>query len=161
MQSVKLNPADLLKALQPVLKKRLKVIIMWAKEGRLSVADAKYHAVVAEIPCAGDWRGPAEIEAQHFKKILMILHDKETVSLLKESRHITISSGSFSIDLKRLDPNGKGRTKQQPLPHKGKVKHQPGPSIKRAEYGDTWKFSARVPLPAKAYNDRPKDWDKE
>jgi hypothetical protein len=36
------------------------------------------------------------------------------------------------------------------LPHKGKIEHPPEPVGKRAEFHDTWGFSARVPMPESA-----------
>ena len=161
MQAVALNTNEFLQALQPVFRKRMKALIMWTEKGAFCVADAKYHAVTAEIPCTGSWKDPAEVDAQQFKKVLMTLPKADLVLLIKEDQHIVVKSGTFSIQLKRLDGGGKNKTKRKPLPHKGKVEHPPEPREKRAEYSDLWGFSARVPLPAAAYKKRPKDWDRE
>jgi hypothetical protein len=160
-QAVSLKPDELLKALESVLRKKYKVLRIWTEKGKFCAADAKYHSVTAEIACTGKWKDSAEIDAGQFKKVLMTLVQAETILLLKEDQHISIESGTFSGQIKRLDPGGNKKIKRQPLRHKGKVDHPPGPVGKRAEFSDPWGFSARVPLPAEAYEKRPKDWDVE
>ncbi len=160
MQVVALKPSDLSTALQSIVgknkrsyKKRFSVI-MGAKGEKFAVADAQYHATTAEMPCTGDWKGTAEINGPQFRNIMKTFINNELALISKEDDSIIIKSGSSTITLKRLDPLDKKKTKRKPLPHKGKVEHPPDPTTKKAEYNDTWKFSARVPLPADAYKKR-------
>ena len=160
MQTVTINPKELSDVLRLILRrKKYLVVLMGAKGGKLAVTDARYRATGATIPCQGGWRGTAEIEGVQFRKILNTYPDGGTITISREQEHIILKSGGSIVTLRRLDPFDKGKMKPQPLPHKGKVVHKPDPVTKRAEYKDTWKFSARVPLPKEAYKDRPYDWD--
>jgi len=164
MQVIALKPNELCLALQSIVKKSRKKrfsVIMAAKGGKFAMADAQYHATTAEMSCTGDWKGTAEVSGPQFRDVMTTLSDKELVLISKDEKFIVIKGGSSTFTLKRLDPLDMKKTKRKPLPHKGKVEHKPDPTTKRAEYGDTWKFSARVPLPKEAYKNRPKDWDKE
>lgn len=163
MQTITINPSELSKVLKTILRRRKSlVVVMTATDDRFSVADARYRATTAAIPCQGEWWGTVEIEGVQFRKILDTYSGRDTITISREEAHIIIKSGGSTVSLNRLDPFDKGKIKRQPLPHKGKVVHKPDPINKRAEYKDTWKFSARVPLPKEAYKNRPpEDWDKE
>ncbi len=162
MQVVAVNPSELFKSLQPIVRKKSRlVLVMAAKGGRLVVADAKYRAVAAEMPCTGDWKGTAEINGSQLMRLIETFTEHELILISKEEEFVVIKGGTATLNLKRFDPLDKQKTKRQPLPHKGKVKHAPAPTKKRAEYNDTWPFSARIPLSKEAYKDRPDDWDKE
>jgi hypothetical protein len=157
MQDVTIDSNDALKNLQSILYKkrgRSRIIIMSAKSGCFGMADAKYHAVVSKMLCIGKWAGAAEVDGSQFMKVLEILKDRDVIRVSKEDYFVVIKAGTTVINLKRLDPPGAKKTKKKPLPHKGKVEHPPAPKTKRAEFSDTWCFSARVPLPASAYEDR-------
>lgn len=151
MQSISLNVRELFEATQSVIGRRRKrkalPVILAAKAGRFGIADAKYRATTAEIHCIGRWIGTAEVDGVQFRKILNTITDKESINILKNSSYIVIKGDTFTINLKRLDPLNKNKTKRAPLPHKGKVEHQPDPTTKRVEYYDMWDFSARVPMP--------------
>lgn len=162
MQVVAIKPGELLKALQPIVRRKSRLLlVMAAKGGRLGVADAKHHATVAEMPCTGDWKGTAEIDGAQLVRVLKGIAEHELVLISKEEMFVVLKGGSSTFNFKRYDPMDKRKTKKQPLPHKGKVEHKPDPTTKRAEYQDTWSFSARVPLPKEAYKNRSDDWDKD
>lgn len=154
---IQLNPKEVLKNLQSIFykkSKRSRIIIMAAKGGRFGMVDARHHAVISEMPCMGEWTGTAEVDGFQFVKVLDSLKDKSVMLISKEDYFVVIKAGPTIINLKRVDPPGAKKTKKKPLPHKGKVEHPPVPSVKRAEFDDTWKFSARVPLPESAYKNR-------
>lgn len=162
MQVVALKPSELLQSLQPIVRRKSKlVLVIAAKGGCFGVADAKHHATVAEMPCTGDWKGTAEIDGAQLVRILKGIVQNDLILISKEEKFVVIKGGNSTFNLKRFDPLDKRKTKKQPLPHKGKVEHKPAPTTKRAEYQDTWSFSARVPLPKGAYKNRPDDWDKD
>lgn len=160
---ITINPAEICEALKLILRRRKSLIIlMGAKGGKFVVADARYQATAAAISCEGTWKGTVEVEGVQFRKILDTYPVGSMVTIAKEEKHIVIKSGGSTVSLKRADPFDKDKTKRQPLPHKGKVVHKSDPPKKRAEYSDTWKFSARVPLPKEAHENRPPDdWDKD
>ena len=163
MQSITINPGELSEVLKPILRrKKSLIVVMAAKGNRFAVADARYRATTAVIPCQGEWSGNAHIEGVQLRKILNTYLDRDAIMILKEEERIVIKSGGSTIGLNRIDRFDKGKIERQPLPHKGKVVHRPDPTTKRVEYNDSWNFSARVPLPEEAYKSRsPFDWDED
>ena len=145
-------------------KRPLPLILHSKSQNKLSIADATYGAACVEIPCLGDAFEGIEVNGYHLKALMESFSDDDMIKLEKNDAYFSVRFGKALIKLARLDHAGRGKTKRKPLPaplHKGKVEHPPDPTTKRAEYSDTWKFSARVPLPADVYKNRPDDWDKD
>ena len=147
MQTICINPAEVLKAINPVLgKKRCShkkpfVVTMETNEGQFFIADAKYAATTAVVPCKGKWAsGSVEINDPYFRDILNTYSNEELILICREDFCIVINFGSATTRIKRLDPDDKGKVRKEPLPHYGKVEHPPEPKYKQAEFFDTWGF---------------------
>lgn len=163
MQAIFINPSEILEAIKPVLgKKRCShkkpfVVTMEANEGMFLFADAKYGAITAGVPCKGKWAsGSVEINGPYFRDILKTYSNEELIQIGREDFYIEINCGGSTTKINRLDPDDKGKVKKEALPHHGKVEHPPEPKHKRAEFFDTWGFSARVPMPESACKNRVK-----
>ena len=143
-----------LSAIVPKKKKRAKgkypLTLYSTSEGKFVFADSMYESLGSEIDCKGGWSESIEVDGYLLKHLIETFPDDSALILGIDNASLLIRCGGASLKLGRLDPGGEGKTVRKKLPHKGKVEHPPEPVGKRAEFHDTWGFSARVPMPESA-----------
>jgi hypothetical protein len=155
--AVKLKRA--LSTIIPKKKKRAKgnypLTLYSTSEGQFVLSDSTYDALGSEIDCKGGWSESIEVDGYMLKRLIETFGDDSAIMLGIDNTNLLIRCAGASLKLARLDPGGEGKTKRKRVPHKGKVVVPPEPVGKRAEFHDTWGFSARVPMPESAV--RPED----
>lgn len=134
-------------------KKGFPIIFFEEAKGALTVTDAKYEAKGAVLNAKGNSSESFEVDGYILKALTEKYPDNSVLILNVSKACVEIQSGVSSVKISRLDSDGK-KTIKKPLPHNGKPEHLPEPTEKRAEFNDTWGFSARVPMPASATKDR-------
>jgi hypothetical protein len=143
-----------LSAIVPKKKKRAKgkypLTLYSTSEGKFVFADSMYESLGSEIDCKGGWSESIEVDGYILKRLIETFPDDSAIILGIDNSSLLIRCAGASLTLGRLDPGGEGKTERKKLPHKGKVEHPPEPVGKRAEFHDTWGFSARVPMPESA-----------
>ena len=143
-----------LSAIVPKKKKRTKgsfaLTLYSTSEGKFVAVDSKYESLGSEIDCKGGWSEAIEVDGYVLKRLIETFSDDSVLIMGVDNLNLLIRCGGASLKLSRLDPGGQGKTQRKELPHKGKVEHPSEPVGKRAEFHDTWGFSAHVPMPASA-----------
>jgi hypothetical protein len=149
---------EALAVIVPKKKKRTKrpfpLTLHSSSKGKFALADSTYGAIGAEIDTGGCVFERIEVDGYVLKALIETFSDDSTITFEIDNLTLLIRCGGSSIKLPRLDPDGKGKTKRKNLPHTGKVEHPPDPVGKRAEFNDTWGFSAHVPMPESAVKDK-------
>jgi hypothetical protein len=146
---------DLLVALEPLRRGRQKplvVSIFYDSATRtLVLEEAKFGRFMKTVPANGEWSGVAQLDGAALARFVAKCPRHVEISVSKSPSDVAINGDGFSARLKRTDAQPENKKTKRPFPrnkqHKGKVEVPADPIRKKVELGDTWAFSARVPVP--------------
>ena len=123
--------------------------------GKLTVTDAAFHKQGMAVSFDGIFDNSAEIEARQLLKITSTYPDDAELVICLDDSNFMIQYQKSKLSIPRLDKGNK-KTKKKALSHVKPPAPEPEFSEKRAEFNDTWGFSARVPMPADAVKNKDK-----
>jgi hypothetical protein len=116
----------------------------------LAIADARYAIRRHTLPAKGVWPGRVQLDGRHLRALSGKYPAGEELGLMATAGEVVLVRGKGRIALPRFD-YGRPAIREQALKpdarHRGKPYVAPDPVGKRVEWGDTWLFSARVPVP--------------
>jgi len=159
--SITLTAGQLLEALAVAVPKRRKnsrrrkawPITMELDNDRaiLEIAEAKHALKGYEVTTTGTWPEKVQVDGQLLRQLIEKYAPEDIVEVVATDEELCLLKSGSTIRIKRLDGGGKPGIKRRPIPqdprHTGPVDVPPDPVGKRVELGDTWDFSARVPMP--------------
>lgn len=118
--------------------------------GELEISDAVFGARSDRLAARGEWLESCQLAGAALRKVLDTYPPGAELDLIQTEAELIIRRGPSRLIIPRMDGPGKSkihRRKQGPDPrHKGPVVVPPDPVQKRVAWGDTWDFSARVPM---------------
>lgn len=123
------------------------------QENKIRMSDAYYHIKGMEIPYKGTLSHSVELDGRQLLNIADKYPEDAELEIFVDESVCSIYMNSSRLSIPRLDQGDK-KTEKKPLPHKAPPPPSPAKPEKRAEYNDTWGFSARVPMPAQAVKRR-------
>lgn len=116
----------------------------------LEITEAKHALKGYEITAEGTWPEKVQIDGHVFRQIVDKYDPEDRIELVVLEDELCLLREGSQICLKRIDSGGKPGISRKPIPqnprHTGPVEVPPDPIGKRVELGDTWGFSARVPM---------------
>ena len=124
-------------------------------KGRITITDAVFHAKGMDIAFEGIFDTGIEVDGRQLLKITSTYPADAELVVCTDDNNLLIQYQKSKLSIPRLDKGGK-KTKKKPLPHVKPPAPQPEFFDKRAEFDDTWGFSARVPMPASAVKNKDK-----
>lgn len=124
-------------------------------EGHITVTDAAFHKKGMDIVFEGIFDAGIEVDGRQLLKITSTYPAEAELVVCTDDNNLLIQYQKSKLSIPRLDKGG-NKTKKKPLPHIKPPAPQPDLLEKRAEFDDTWGFSARVPMPADAVKNKNK-----
>lgn len=121
-------------------------------EGRITITDAAFHKKGMDIAFDGIFDAGVEVDGRQLLKITNTYPEDAELVVCTDANSLLIKYQKSKLSIPRLDKGGK-KTKKKPLPHIKPPAPEPSPVAKQAEFNDTWRFSARVPMPKDAKKD--------
>ena len=116
----------------------------------LTVSEARHGTRRHLVAARGVWPDMVQMDGRRLQALIAKYPAEEGIGLMVEAREVTVLFGKSRIALPRTD-HDRPAIKEKPLKpdprHRGKVEMLPDPAGKRVALGDTWLFSARVPMP--------------
>ncbi len=133
------------------LKRPIVVSLTYDSDARLlTISDALYGERRQLIPALGIWPGRVQVNGEIFRRMLSKFPPATDIALMPTKDALVVLTAQSRLVAPRTDRNGVG-VDERPLPpsrqHRGKTIVPPDPTTKRVELADTWRFSARVPMP--------------
>jgi len=132
---------------------RIPLTLTFAKakrKGELLVSESRHGARAHAMPATGKWPGPCQLVGVVLWKLLEKYPPEAEIELALTPSDLTIRHGRARVTIPRLDLPGQKKIAQRKLKpdprHAGPVILPPDPTQKRVAWGDTWDFSARVPM---------------
>ena len=158
---IKVNAAALLEALGVVVPKgdrrsrRRKVdapvtLKFDASRSVLEIFESRHAAKGYEIEASGAWPDQVQIEGRVLRNLISRFRPEASVEMTVTPDDLAAVHGGTKATLRRLDASDRRPIKLVPVKGPESVswpKIKPDPHEKRAEWDDTWDFSARVPIP--------------
>jgi len=122
------------------------------QDSALILSEAKHALRQHQVYAEGNWPAKVQVQGVAFSRVCRTYRSDVTIDLVALSDRLVIAHAGSQIELPRLDPSGSGgivETLPPPDPrHAGPVAVPPDrPPSGRFAWGDTWGFSARVPIP--------------
>lgn len=124
-------------------------------EGRITITDAAFQKKGMDVAFDGIFDAGVEVDGRQLLKIAKTYPAEDELVICTDENNLIIQYNKSKISIPRLDKGGK-KTKKKPLPHIKPPAPEPEIREKRAEFNDTWGFSARVPMPADAVKNKDK-----
>jgi len=116
----------------------------------LTVSEARHGTRRHLVAAQGVWPDMVQMDGRRLQALIAKYPAGQGIGLMVEVREVTVLFGKSRIALPRTD-YGRPAIREKPRKpdprHRGKVEVLPDPVGKRVALGDTWLFSARVPMP--------------
>lgn len=116
----------------------------------LTISEPRYGVRRQGIPAEGVWADRVQVDGERLRVLAGKYLPEDGLGLMVTAAELTLVRGASRIVLPRTDYRRKP-VEERPLPpargHKGKPYQAPDPVGKKVALGDTWLFSARVPMP--------------
>jgi hypothetical protein len=121
------------------------------------IVESRHELAGYELPMTGTWPDRIQLDGRAFRHVVETYAPNEVLRLVAYPDRLEIKSDRGSFSMSRLDRPGQKPIKPAPMPrnkhHKGPVKVVDQPPLGRVELGETWDFSARMPVPHHRFPD--------